>query len=542
MSHNYGHNGHNYSPYYQQQGQQPVNTNNQAQPEQAHANAPYYRSLQDVPAQAPLAGPPQYSSGQPSSAGYGSTYGYQTYPPPNSSTGTSGQPVRGGMQTSSSYHDANARSYVDTSALGSLAYASAALGKNSPAVEQGASVQRGDSSKGGRASPYGVSANATGGYSQPRSDSRGSTGAGGTNAKSNPISPYAASIAANALAQAQKSANHVSPQLQYRAPQASVQNQQNTTSKYGGSNQASESVYVTASQSSAPAGGSNSANPPLISQRLAYDYPTVAQHSGPSQHNAGRFADLSGYTGGSHGKGVGNSSGLPHLQNTIYPSSTTTMDQSRQSGQPQNQSHQVNPPRPAQSTYVAFGPSSSTSTNPNYGKPETSMSSQLSSAQTNTEQQPATVDPSQVFNVQEYRRRIAEAEAEAVRKAGELRKNQGQKSTSTAPAMQTNNQSGSQAKQASTEPGSKEQIEAEIKAMIEKMREYKAKDPALFSEVWEQFKKVCFLRSYISQWAEDRARDSPKPSRFVSLPWRSRSFLGSEQTSLCLRTVVFFAH
>lgn len=485
MSYNYGRNGYSYSPYYQQQGQQPVNTNTQAQSEPTNNNVPYYRSLQDVPAQAPPAGPPQFSSGQTLSGGYGSTYGYQAHPTPNTAAESSGQIARGGAQTSSTYYDTNARSYVDTSALGSLAYASA-LGRNSPAVEQSAHVHRRDSSNGGRASPYGTGGNTMSGFSQSRSDSRASTAASGPNAKSNPVSPYAASIAANALAQAQKSANRASPQLQYRAPQSSVQNHQNTTQNYGNLNRASESAYVTASQGSASAGG----------YRPAYEYPTTTQSSSTTQHKARHSGDQSGYTGGGYGSGAGSARGLPPLQNTNQPSSTATKEQSRQSEQSYNQSHQVNSARPAQPTQTVSGRSS---TNPSYRRPDTSISSQQSSAQTSIEQHPATVDPSQVFNLQEYQRRKAEADAEAARKAAELRKAQGQKSTSTAPAMQTNNQSGSQAKQASAEPGSKEQIEAEIKAMIEKMREYKAQDPALFSEVWEQFKKACIDVFAISQ-------------------------------------------
>ena len=41
-----------------------------------------------------------------------------------------------------------------------------------------------------------------------------------------------------------------------------------------------------------------------------------------------------------------------------------------------------------------------------------------------------------------------------------------------------------------TDSATKEQMELEMKQMIEKMRDYKAKDPTLFSQVWEQVKKV----------------------------------------------------
>ena len=39
--------------------------------------------------------------------------------------------------------------------------------------------------------------------------------------------------------------------------------------------------------------------------------------------------------------------------------------------------------------------------------------------------------------------------------------------------------------------GDKEQMEAEMRLMLEKMREYKSKDPSLFLQIWEQVKKVC---------------------------------------------------
>lgn len=42
-------------------------------------------------------------------------------------------------------------------------------------------------------------------------------------------------------------------------------------------------------------------------------------------------------------------------------------------------------------------------------------------------------------------------------------------------------------------PSERDQIEEEMKTMIERMREYKAKNPTLFSQIWEQVKKVCLF-------------------------------------------------
>lgn len=491
MSYNsYGRNGYNYSPYYQQQGQQQANTNAQAHADQANTNVPYYRSLQDVPAQAPPAAPPQYSSGQASPGVYGATYSYQTYGTPNITTESSGQTSRAGVPTTSTYYDKNARSYVDTTALGSLAYASA-LGRNSPAVSQSANTQRRVSSNGVLNSPYGASGNVMSGYSQPRSDSRGSVGTSGSHTQNSPISPYAASIAANALAQAQKSTNRASPQLQYRADQASNQNHQNTAQTYGSLNRASDSAYPTGPQDFASVGTSKSTHASSSSQRPAHEYTTTNTTSSTTQHKPRLSGGSSGYTGSSNGSGTASTGGLPPLQHPNHrPNATTPMDQSRLSEQSRgNQTQQLNPAPPDQPSQTAAGRPNSNTASISYGRPDTQFSNSQSTAQTSAEQHPVTVDPSQVFNLQEYQRRKAEAEAEGARKATEQRKTQNP--TSNTAANQTTNQSGSQAKQHSAEPGSKEQIEAEIKAMIEKMREYKAKDPTLFSEVWEQFKKVC---------------------------------------------------
>lgn len=108
------------------------------------------------------------------------------------------------------------------------------------------------------------------------------------------------------------------------------------------------------------------------------------------------------------------------------------------------------------------------------------------------EPQYITVDPSQVFNHVEYSRRQAAAAAEvaATKKAAE------EAEAARIAAMRTNsprvNGTPVVASAPSMEPDSakKDQMELEMKQMIEKMRDYKAKDPSLFTQIWEQVKKV----------------------------------------------------
>ncbi len=101
------------------------------------------------------------------------------------------------------------------------------------------------------------------------------------------------------------------------------------------------------------------------------------------------------------------------------------------------------------------------------------------------EPQYTTVDPSQVFNHIEYSRRQAAAatEAAAVKKAAEDA--EAARISATQPKSDTPHANG-------TEPDSvkKAQIEMEMRQMIEKMRDYKTKDPSLFTQIWEQVKKV----------------------------------------------------
>lgn len=119
---------------------------------------------------------------------------------------------------------------------------------------------------------------------------------------------------------------------------------------------------------------------------------------------------------------------------------------------------------------------------------EHSRHDQASKPATPVEPQYTTVDPSQVFNHVEYSRRqaAAAAEAAATKKAAEEAEAAKLAATQAKPATPVTPQ------RSETEPdlAKKDQMELEMKQMIEKMRDYKAKDPSLFTQIWEQVKKV----------------------------------------------------
>lgn len=120
------------------------------------------------------------------------------------------------------------------------------------------------------------------------------------------------------------------------------------------------------------------------------------------------------------------------------------------------------------------------------------------SRETETSNQ-TTVDPSQIFNHYEYQRR--QATAEATRKAAEeaaAKKTEATKpahvaapatAPATAPAIAPASAPSSAAVEGESAASRKGQMELEMMQMLEKMRDYKAKDPALFSQIWEQVKK-----------------------------------------------------
>ncbi len=152
---------------------------------------------------------------------------------------------------------------------------------------------------------------------------------------------------------------------------------------------------------------------------------------------------------------------------------------------------------------------------------------------------PITVDPSRVFNPyhQEYQRRKALADAEEANNNGQIVPQTDDRMSGSASAPNlagggavpqdfrlappipkdgeahidpqlrstiggkgiatAQHETGTKGASSGSGSGDKEGMEADMRLMLEKMREYKSKDPSLFLQIWEQVKKVCFTATEI---------------------------------------------
>ncbi|MCJ1437751.1 hypothetical protein MMC27_007138 [Xylographa pallens] len=499
-------NAYNYSPYYQQQAQQPVtgNGNGNGQPEHGNSNIPYYRSLADVPSQRTHNGSAQYPANT-TPEHYGTGYAYPSY----RSTATTEeentqQATKTGAQPSSTYYDATSRSYTDTSALGSLAYASA-LGRGGKSTDQNQNnspQHQAPAHSSASQFSYGSNVTAVNGCSQARSDSRGSSKTNRNSGLNNTssVSPYASSIAANALAQTQQFSRAASPQYHHRPEQSSTRQAVPAAQNPGYSSKSLGQSYTVGSQDSPSVNAATAISLPPVQNTKSRESPRSNEPqyrpSLPAAYSVARTeaGDASYHNNTSSYQAV------PSTQQNKGPATFATSAETPYYGtQIQSRSSStVNALR--EDLHSQSRQFISTNAAPNQNSKNLPQNTDPNrNTQREIEQHPVTVDPNQVFNVYEYQRRKAEAEAEAAKKAADQRSLQDRPSTSssgsvkqaaTAPTSAAGAAIGPNAKQSSAETGSKEQIEAEIKAMIEKMREYKAKDPAVFSEVWERFKQV----------------------------------------------------
>ena len=123
---------------------------------------------------------------------------------------------------------------------------------------------------------------------------------------------------------------------------------------------------------------------------------------------------------------------------------------------------------------------------------------------------PTTVDPSQVFNNYEYQQRKEEESAktslaEAVRSVHSAIPTDNLLSgigRSGGTGLHTGSSQPNDVREAvvsavhnlnEDDSATKERMESEMKQMLERMRDYKAKDPSLFLRIWEQVKKVSMM-------------------------------------------------
>ena len=194
------------------------------------------------------------------------------------------------------------------------------------------------------------------------------------------------------------------------------------------------------------------------------------QMSNAQQAQSGRAPNAAPTTQNTSSRGQ--TGQMPHGQQASQSSKAPVRSKNQSSQKQQTQKSQKAPKRPSNVNSLVNGVSSGQAS---------PMESQM----------PTTVDPSQVFNNDEYRRR--QSEAEAARKAAEAAK----ASKSNRTSLSSPGDDVTQAARALMGPTSpnadsatKVQIEQEMRAMIEKMRDYKAKDPSLFSQVWGEVKKV----------------------------------------------------
>ena len=501
-------NSYSYSPYYQQQAQQPVASNGHGQSDQSNTNIPYYRSLADVPTQRIHAGTVQYSS---ASENYGTNYSYPSYRSSATIGGENTQQVaKGGAQQPSTYYDAPPRPHRDTSALGSLAYASA-LGRDGNSInqDQNNSTQYPTSADNGTSqSPYSSNMKATNGLSQARSDSRSSSKTDRINGQKNqvPVTPYAASIAANALAQTQESTHTAAPQYQHSSEQSIARYTHPTGQKAAYSDKNAGQNSITGVQDSLTTSVANAISLPAIQTTKSRE---PARSSKPQYRPSAPAAYLGARP--ATGSGAYHTASMPYQavpskqKTQSQVTSSTPEELSRYGSQSHSRdSSTMNAPR--ENLQTSSQEARITDADPNVIPSKSFQTAGIEyNTQSMNDQRPITVDPNQVFNVYEYQRRKAEAEAEAAKKAAEQRSLQDHRAAMHHGNMEQSvvgsnlaagATSGPNVKQSSAESGSKEQIETEIKAMIEKMREYKAKDPAVFSEVWERFKQVSLSLHY----------------------------------------------
>ncbi|KAL9044100.1 MAG: hypothetical protein Q9214_002741 [Letrouitia sp. 1 TL-2023] len=134
-------------------------------------------------------------------------------------------------------------------------------------------------------------------------------------------------------------------------------------------------------------------------------------------------------------------------------------------------------------------------------------------------QAPTTVDPSQVFNHYEYQRRQAAA-AVAAKQTKEAKQATEARQTAEAAAALNYVSNASAQKSSAAESSKEAEIAAEMRTMIEKMREYKSKDPSLFSQIWEQVKKAQPPGSELPNPppSAQNTAPTPKPSEPGQLP------------------------
>lgn len=473
----------NYSPYFNSQQGDSNERSQFSYQNTPGSNGGYQRQTYATPT--PNASISNQQQPQSSQNAYGTTARY---------TNLEGQTHPGYQNQRNEYgYASGARTAGDTSALGNLAYASTLR-------SSGDNVQRvGDYNRQASAGGYDQAQGQIDGQNIQRTDSRGSRPTSGINSPSTTAQSYSA---------------YPATASQQNLGQQSQQNQQYTayTGNYGGyqSSAYPHSQPMRHEVSDTRRASYQATAPP---SRPASGQSTHASHVRSSQAN--HSPRVNAYTPAQPPSGPAPSQAQVPTTQSYKPSAPSvpapiSRPKSTQTARPEVSSTSSNPgnPNPSNSDHPANSHSLSQSSNskklatPHRNKPQPTQLPpvknltpvQNTEPQTTVVQQqhPTTVDPNQVFNHYEYEKRQAEAEA-AKRKAAadvEQAKKKAEAIQQAQLTAQKNLINGALINGEDDEARKKEQMEAEMKLMLEKMREYKSKDPALFSQIWETVKKA----------------------------------------------------
>ena len=377
----------------------------------------------------------------------------------------------------SEYGYGNVRTPGDTTALGNLAYASTLRQSSGP-------IQRpADYSRQGQNGGYDQGQSQVDGHGIQRSDSRDSRGSSSLN------SPYtsAQSYSTYPATSGQPNQEFSMYNGNYRSYQPAYQHTQPARQEASDARRASQ--HTAPAPPSRPASGqSTHASRPQSSQQSKQRSRTAVRT--PVQQSSGAKPTQALSWNSQQPSASSDEAQLSRQLNTqqTHPGAVTTAPPNRASvNSPAG--HVRAPSNASTNEPPASRPPQSAQLPPIQYVPTTQSEPRANTVQY---QHPTTVDPNQVFNHYEYEKRQAEAEASKRKAAAEAeeakRKAQAAKQAQHR-ALPNANANGDSAN-GIDEEARKEQMETEMKLMLEKMREYKSKDPTLFSQIWESVKKA----------------------------------------------------
>ncbi|KAL8714349.1 MAG: hypothetical protein Q9220_001682 [cf. Caloplaca sp. 1 TL-2023] len=401
---------------------------------------------------------------------------------------TGNTPARYNEQsTVAQYQDARGygyppRSSVDANALGNLAYAST-LGqgvragtRDNSSLQQLINYNRSQYGNDYDTAQSHGQSHTNYDYSNQRADTRSSTTLQENNAR-DPQPAQAQHSAQYQYGHYATTAGYTSPipaystQEEGRRVSNAVGFPQRVNTEQGQKNQ----HYYSDSQPPRPSSGQNYRTGSSTASSQARRSPAVAPYQVPRPQSSSKASDHI------------------HSQFSQSPSQTTPQQSYQTAKSAQLSRAQAQGSKQGSISGSAVRPRAKQSNDPLRGSDRDHSSNQPETS-TTSEDQIQTVDPSDVFNHYEYQRRQAAAAAEVERVRKEAEADEMRKASEAAAALKRVSE-GQQHTLAngnvsSSELRKEEQMAAEMRLMIEKMRDYKAQDPSLFSQIWEQVKKT----------------------------------------------------